>query len=78
MGSIVPYLRDAAFDPDAIRIMSLAYDEARKSLHDKGQPEIVCELIATRIIAFAAKGERNPEKLVDAALQLFGTDMRSR
>jgi hypothetical protein len=78
MASIVPYLRDASFDPDAIRIMSLAYDEARRSLHDRGQPEVVLELIATRIIAFASKGERDPEKLVSAALQLLGTDESKR
>ena len=74
MASILPYLRNAAFDPDAIEAMSRAYDHARKELHDKGQPEVVREIIATRIIAFASKGERDPQKLATAALQVLGID----
>ena len=41
-------------------------------LHDTGQPEIVKEAIAKRIITLAAKGERDPERLRAAALAAFG------
>ena len=37
-----------------------AYDKVSKSLHDAGQPDIVKEVIARRIISLAKKGERDP------------------
>jgi hypothetical protein len=52
--------------------MGEAYDKARKALHDKGQPPVVQEIIAKRIIAIAAKGERNPDELARRALQALG------
>ena len=43
-----------------------------KDLHDTGQPSIVYEVVATRIIEAAKSGERDPEKLRDRALTAFG------
>jgi hypothetical protein len=68
--SILPFLRKmgAAFDDYATRVMGEAFDSARKELHDTGQPEIVYEVIAKRIIDEAKKGERDPLRLRNAAL----------
>jgi hypothetical protein len=52
--------------------MCAAFDKARKTLHDNGQPEIVYEVIARRIIALAQQGERNPDKLCEGALMALG------
>jgi hypothetical protein len=45
-----------------------AFDAACKELHDTGQPEIVREVLAKRIIAEALRGQRSVRRLRDAAL----------
>ena len=58
----------ADFDNETTRLMGEAFDEARASLHDSGQPEFVYEIIARRIIEAAKKGERDVTRLRDAGL----------
>ena len=73
MGDTVTALfKDAAFDPDAIEALGAAYDKACRSLHDIGQPAIVQEVIARRIIQVAQTGERNPDRLCAQALLALG------
>ena len=43
---VIPFFEKMGFDPEMIEIMSQAYEKARKSLHDKGQPLLVQEVIA--------------------------------
>jgi len=62
----------ATYDQDVIEIFGQAYEKARKSLHDKGQPAIVQEIIAQRIVAAAKTGERDPDKLCETALNALG------
>jgi hypothetical protein len=47
-----------AFDDDATQAMGEAFDRACHSLHDNGQPDLVRQIIAKRIIEMARKGER--------------------
>jgi hypothetical protein len=54
--------------------MGEAFDAACKELHDKGQPTIVYEVIAKRIIDAAQKGERDPVQLRNAGLRALGFD----
>lgn len=70
----MPFLKDGSFDPGTIHAMSAAFDRARKLLHDRGQPGVVLEIIATRIIAIAAAGERDPDQMCQQALATFGID----
>jgi hypothetical protein len=49
------------FDDSAIKVMGEAFDAACKDLNDTGQPDIVYEVVATRIIEAAKSGERDPE-----------------
>lgn len=73
MAQILHFIRpDNAFDPETTALLSAAYDKAIAALHDRGQPEIVREIIAKRIIALASKGERDPERLCAAALTAIG------
>jgi hypothetical protein len=44
------------------------FDAAYKALDDGGQPKRVLEIIAQRIIEAAKRGERDPARLVKAAL----------
>jgi hypothetical protein len=73
VASILPFIRlRADFDDEATRIMGEAFDAARASLQDIGQPQIVYEIIAKRIIEAAKKGERDPTRLRDAGLAALG------
>jgi hypothetical protein len=68
MASILSFIAEGVFDDATLRVMSLAFDAACKELHDVGQPLIVQEVMALRIIAAAHRGERNVTRLRDIAL----------
>jgi hypothetical protein len=68
----LPYFQQAYYGPDATRVMGAAFDKACQSLHDAGQPNIVKEAIAKRIISLARKCERDPDRLCDETLKTLG------
>jgi hypothetical protein len=70
--NIEKLFQDTALPPDELNILRDAYTRACKSLHDKGQPAIVNEIIAERIIALAGDGERDPGRLSEGALAALG------
>jgi hypothetical protein len=72
MGTIVELFKETVFDPETVQTLCEAYEKARKALHDTGQPAIVNEIIARRIIALAEKGERDPDRLCAGALAALG------
>jgi hypothetical protein len=74
MPSILPFIRKAGtvFDDRVTQIMGEAFDRARKDLRDTGQPPIVYEVIAKRIIDAAKNGERDPVRLRNAGLSALG------
>jgi hypothetical protein len=72
MADILHLFKTGAFDPETVKTLCEAYDKCRKALHDTGQPEIVKEVLALRIIALAKQGERDPERLCDGALAALG------
>ena len=51
--------------------MGIAFDEARKILRLSEKVDGVTRLIADRIVDAAAAGERDPERLRDAAVDYF-------
>ena len=65
----MPMRSFGAFGPEAIAEMSEVLDAAFEKLHDTGEPGVVRERIATRIIAAARLGERDPARLLEAALR---------
>jgi hypothetical protein len=64
------------FDDQLLSIMGKAYDAARQELHDTRQPDIVYEIIATRSIDAAKRGERDPIRLRDIGLAALGLDRK--
>jgi hypothetical protein len=66
--------KDAPFEPEVIAVLNEAFDKACKALHDTGQPDIIKEILASRIIAAARKGGRDPAKLCEDALASFGIE----
>lgn len=76
MVSILPFIGKAGgvFDDRVAQIMGEAFDHACKVFHDTGQPQIVYEVIAKRIIEAAKNGERNSIRLRNAGLAALGAD----
>lgn len=76
MASILPFIRKAGsvFDDRMTAIMGEAFDAACKELHDTGQPPIVYEVIAKRIIDGVKAGERDPVRLRNLGLAALGLD----
>jgi hypothetical protein len=73
MAMILPFIRAAAyFEDKTTRLLGEAFDAARAALHDRGQTEIVYEIVAKQIIEAAKKGERDPIRLRDAGLVALG------
>ena len=58
-----------AFGPEALAAMGEALDAAFEELRYTGLPEVVREIIATRIIAAIRLGERDLARLLQAALR---------
>jgi hypothetical protein len=61
----------AAFDPAMTRLMGDAFDQAMRSL-SVVPAKIVQEAMANRIVEAASQGERNVDRLRDAALTGLG------
>ena len=68
----LPLFSQASSDPHVIDVMGKAYAKACKMLHDRGQPSIVQEVIAQRIVEIAKTGERNPDLICDRVLTDLG------
>jgi hypothetical protein len=58
-----------AFDAEATATMTEVFDAACEKLGDTDKPEVAREVIAGRIIAAARFGERDPARLLEAALR---------
>lgn len=74
--SIVPLLGAASFDPEAIEILSAAFDDAWERIKQSGsalaRPAYergAREVLAKCIIEMAQRGERDRRVLADAAVK---------
>ncbi len=65
----MPMRSFGVFGPNAIAEMVEAMHAADERLQDTGEPDVVRERIATRIIAAARLGVRDPARLLEAALR---------
>ena len=70
--STVSLFAEASSDPAMIDAMSSAYARACKMLHDRGQPALVQEVIAARIVMIAKSGERDPRRICERVLKGLG------
>jgi hypothetical protein len=66
---IVPMRSRGAFGPEAIAEMGEILNAAFEKLQGSSEPNVVREGIAMRIIAAARFGERDPARLLEAALR---------
>ncbi len=71
MATIIPSSQDDAFDPDALRAMSIALEEVCRTLQVDGDQR-AREVMAVRIVELARRGERDPQRLSDRVLREAG------
>lgn len=57
-----------------IEVMNNAYGKACRMLHDKGQPALVQEVIARRIMEMTKAGERDPNRICQRVLADLGLE----
>jgi hypothetical protein len=67
-------LDNRAFDPDAIRILARAYEDACAALRLDDRTDPLTQIVAKKIIEHATRGERDPIRLREMALK----DLRAR
>jgi hypothetical protein len=66
---IGPYLDAHRLDPEAVRVMGIAFEMAREALRLADRDDVTDEVIATRIIDCAKGGELDPHVLCEHALK---------
>jgi hypothetical protein len=69
---VTAFLDGQNFDPEAKRVMGVAFEMARAALRLADRADPATEILAKRIIALAKEGMRDPSLLCDWALE----DMR--
>jgi hypothetical protein len=64
------FTESGALGPEAIAATSEAFESALKELPNTARPDVAREVIAGRIIAEAKLGERDPARLMAAAVRI--------
>ena len=62
------FMGPGVFEPEVVAAMSEAFEAACEVLENARQPEVIREIIAKRIVSAATIGERDPVRLLAAAL----------
>jgi hypothetical protein len=70
--SIRSHLNGQRFDSETMRLMGLAYEMTLISLRLVDGGDIANNVVAQKIIELAKGGERDPERLCEAALRQWG------
>jgi hypothetical protein len=64
----LPDLDGFKFDPEAKRIMGIAFEMTCASLKYANQPDVAHEAVANRIIELAKNGMRDPDRLCERVM----------
>jgi hypothetical protein len=67
--AIYRLLKNGAFGPDEIEVLTTAYEEALRALGLKDRADPATEMIAKKIIELAQRGERDPVRLREHAIR---------
>ena len=68
---IRPYLAGSAFEPETIRVMSIAFEEVCQDLELRLRDDPATRLVAKKIVQFAQWGIRDTETLRALTLKEF-------
>jgi hypothetical protein len=65
------YLQGEAFDPDTVRAMGIAFENACKELGILNKHDAVTRVVARTVIDMAQRGFRDEESLTAAVMEEF-------
>lgn len=68
---ITPFLIGQPFEPEVVRVMSVAFEDVCGRLNLKSRSDPESEAVAKKIIELAQRGIRDPAALRERALQEF-------
>jgi hypothetical protein len=68
---LTPFLKDAIFDPEAIKAMSAAFEAVCETLQLHPRSDPITEIVAQKVIEVAGTGERDPDRIRDLVLLAF-------
>jgi hypothetical protein len=68
---IRPLLKNHAFGPDEIRVLTTAFEDTLRTLRLANRGDPVTEIIARKIIELAQQGERDPVQLRERAIDFL-------
>jgi hypothetical protein len=71
--AIYRIFKTRVFEPEAIAIMSAAYEDALRVLRLTDRADPITEVVAKKIIDVAELGERDPARICEAALKELGS-----
>ena len=74
MADIIPFLRREVFEPEVTTAMGVAFERACANLGTGNQPDVLREMIASRIIELARNGCRNADALYAQTMQSLGIE----
>jgi hypothetical protein len=67
--SIHRLFENHAFGPDEITVLTSAFDDALRRLHLADRADPATDVVAKKIIELAQRGERDPVRLSERAIQ---------
>jgi hypothetical protein len=67
--AIYPLLKNSAFGPEEIKVLTTAYEDTLRTLRLADRADPAAEIIAKKIIEFARRGERDPLRLRERAIE---------
>jgi hypothetical protein len=70
--AIYKLIAKGSFGPDEIEAMTAAYERALLEINLIDRHDALTEMVAASIVAVAATGERDPQILMERALQALG------
>jgi len=65
-------LEGGVFSAEQLTVMAQAYEAVRQKLHDRGQPAVVNEVVAHRIIELPQRETLTARQLAERALAPLG------
>jgi hypothetical protein len=72
MARILKFIQPGRFDPTHTEALIAAYEKAVSRMAKTGSSVVVCEMIAKQIVEAARRGETDPDRLCQAALDTIG------
>lgn len=71
--AIYGYLQNSGFDPEAVKIMTAAYEAVRVRLGLTDRNDPLTQLVAKKVIEIAQTGVRDPGQLCERVVAAIGT-----